>query len=205
MMGREREVSCWRFWSARWRARRWRCCMRRRPARRRASSSARRRAKARIGRPRRPSEGRQVVKEGRENADDRHRARTRGLPAGPERRHRVNTWSRRLPRRSSPSPRSRRRSCRSGLLARRRAPGAPLGRFVDEVEREVKPIIGHLNAVSRDASRAAALAVVAGRARRRAVCSDVAVEDRSDDRHDSLGDRQAGPRGPRAGSWASRP
>lgn len=41
----------------------------------------------------------------------------------------------------------------AGLLTRR------LGRFVDEVEREVKPIIGHLNSVSRDASRAAGIAV----------------------------------------------
>ena len=41
----------------------------------------------------------------------------------------------------------------AGLLARR------VGRFVDEVEREVRPIIGHLNSVSRDASRAAAIAV----------------------------------------------
>ena len=41
----------------------------------------------------------------------------------------------------------------AGRLARR------LGQFVDEFEREMKPILGHLNAVSRDASRAAALAV----------------------------------------------
>jgi len=34
-----------------------------------------------------------------------------------------------------------------------------VGRFVDEVEREIKPLIGHLNSVSRDASRAAAMAV----------------------------------------------
>jgi hypothetical protein len=34
-----------------------------------------------------------------------------------------------------------------------------MGRFIEEVEREVKPIFGHLNAVSRDASRAAAIAV----------------------------------------------
>ncbi len=34
-----------------------------------------------------------------------------------------------------------------------------MGRFIDEVEREIKPIIGHLNSVSRDASRAAAIAV----------------------------------------------
>ena len=41
----------------------------------------------------------------------------------------------------------------AGRLARR------MGRFVDEIEREVRPIIGHLNSVSRDASRAAAIAV----------------------------------------------
>jgi hypothetical protein len=41
----------------------------------------------------------------------------------------------------------------AGLLARR------VGRFVDDIEREVRPIIGHLNSVSRDASRAAAIAV----------------------------------------------
>ena len=41
----------------------------------------------------------------------------------------------------------------AGLLARR------VARFVDDVEREVRPIIGHLNSVSRDASRAAAIAV----------------------------------------------
>ena len=41
----------------------------------------------------------------------------------------------------------------AGRLARQ------VGRFVDEIEREVKPIIGHLNSVSRDASRAAAIAV----------------------------------------------
>ncbi len=34
-----------------------------------------------------------------------------------------------------------------------------MGRFVDDMEREVRPIIGHLNSVSRDASRAAAIAV----------------------------------------------
>jgi hypothetical protein len=54
----------------------------------------------------------------------------------------------------------------AGLLTRR------LGRFVDEVEREVRPILGHLNSVSRDASRAAALAVVQVE-RVDAMCSDV--------------------------------
>ena len=34
-----------------------------------------------------------------------------------------------------------------------------MGRFVDDLDREIKPIIGHLNSVSRDASRAAAIAV----------------------------------------------
>ena len=34
-----------------------------------------------------------------------------------------------------------------------------VGRFVDEIEREIKPLIGHLNSMSRDASRAAAMAV----------------------------------------------
>jgi hypothetical protein len=34
-----------------------------------------------------------------------------------------------------------------------------MGRFVDDLDRDIMPIIGHLNSVSRDASRAAALAV----------------------------------------------
>ena len=34
-----------------------------------------------------------------------------------------------------------------------------LGRFVDFVETEVKPIIGHIDAIARDASRAASLAL----------------------------------------------
>jgi len=54
----------------------------------------------------------------------------------------------------------------AGLLTRR------LGRFVDDVERELRPILGHLNSVSRDASRAAALAVVQVE-RVDAMCSDV--------------------------------
>jgi hypothetical protein len=41
----------------------------------------------------------------------------------------------------------------AGRLARQ------VGRFVDELDRDIKPLIGHLNSVSRDASRAAALAV----------------------------------------------
>lgn len=57
----------------------------------------------------------------------------------------------------------------AGLLTRR------LGRFVDEVEREVKPIIGHLNAVSRDASRVTAIAV-AQVERMDDLCSDVAAK-----------------------------
>ena len=40
----------------------------------------------------------------------------------------------------------------AGLFLRR------LKRFVDTVEREMTPIFGHLNAIGRDASRAAALA-----------------------------------------------
>jgi len=40
----------------------------------------------------------------------------------------------------------------AGRLARR------LERFVDQVEQDVKPIFGHLNAIGRDASRAASLA-----------------------------------------------
>jgi hypothetical protein len=41
----------------------------------------------------------------------------------------------------------------AGRLARQ------VGRFVDELDREIKPLIGHLNSISRDASRAAAVAV----------------------------------------------
>lgn len=55
----------------------------------------------------------------------------------------------------------------TGLLARR------LGRFVDEIERDVKPILGHINAVTRDASRAAAMAV-AQVERVDYLCADVA-------------------------------
>jgi hypothetical protein len=40
----------------------------------------------------------------------------------------------------------------AGRLARR------IERFVDHTERELKPIMGHLNAIGRDASRAASLA-----------------------------------------------
>jgi hypothetical protein len=42
----------------------------------------------------------------------------------------------------------------AGRLARR------VGRLVDQVETEMKPVFGHLNAIGRDASRAAALAAV---------------------------------------------
>jgi hypothetical protein len=54
----------------------------------------------------------------------------------------------------------------AGRLTRR------LGRFVDDVEQEVKPIIGHLNSVSRDASRAATIAL-AQVERVDALCTDV--------------------------------
>jgi hypothetical protein len=40
----------------------------------------------------------------------------------------------------------------AGMLARR------IGRLADEVERELKPLFANLNAIGRDASRAAALA-----------------------------------------------
>jgi predicted PurR-regulated permease PerM len=42
----------------------------------------------------------------------------------------------------------------AGRAARR------VGQFVDDAERELKPIISHLNAITRDASKAAALAVI---------------------------------------------
>jgi len=42
----------------------------------------------------------------------------------------------------------------AGRLSRR------FGKFVDEFERDVKPILGQLNAMTRDASKAAALAVI---------------------------------------------
>lgn len=40
----------------------------------------------------------------------------------------------------------------AGMLARR------LSRLADQVEREIKPLFGHLNAIGRDAARATALA-----------------------------------------------
>jgi hypothetical protein len=40
----------------------------------------------------------------------------------------------------------------AGLMARR------VGRMVDQIERDVKPLFGHLNAIGTDASRAVALA-----------------------------------------------
>jgi hypothetical protein len=40
----------------------------------------------------------------------------------------------------------------AGLMARR------VGRMVDQLEREVKPLFGHLNAIGADAARAVALA-----------------------------------------------
>jgi hypothetical protein len=55
----------------------------------------------------------------------------------------------------------------AGALMRR------LTSFVDEVEREMKPILGNLDTVSRDASRAAALAV-AQVERVDEVCADLA-------------------------------
>jgi hypothetical protein len=54
----------------------------------------------------------------------------------------------------------------AGRLARR------LGQFVDEIERDVKPILGNLNTITRDASRAVTLAV-AQVERIDAVCADV--------------------------------
>jgi hypothetical protein len=42
----------------------------------------------------------------------------------------------------------------AGRAARR------VGQFVDEAERELKPILSQLNAITRDASKAAALAVI---------------------------------------------
>jgi len=41
----------------------------------------------------------------------------------------------------------------AGLLARR------MSRFVDEVEREVRPVIGHLTSIAKDASHVSAIAV----------------------------------------------
>jgi hypothetical protein len=41
----------------------------------------------------------------------------------------------------------------AGMLTRR------VGKFVDDVDRELKPILGHLNSISKDASKAAAIAV----------------------------------------------
>jgi hypothetical protein len=40
----------------------------------------------------------------------------------------------------------------AGMMARR------VGRVIDQIEREVKPLFGHLNAIGSDASRAVALA-----------------------------------------------
>ena len=40
----------------------------------------------------------------------------------------------------------------AGLMARR------VGRMVEQIERDVKPLFGHLNAIGQDASRAVALA-----------------------------------------------
>jgi len=54
----------------------------------------------------------------------------------------------------------------AGRLLRR------LGQFVDNVEQDVRPIVANLNSVSRDASRAAAIAV-AQVERVDALCTDV--------------------------------
>ena len=40
----------------------------------------------------------------------------------------------------------------AGMAARR------LGRFIDQMDRDLKPILAHINAVARDAARAAAIA-----------------------------------------------
>ena len=56
----------------------------------------------------------------------------------------------------------------AGLVARR------VGRMVDQLERDVKPLFGHLNAIGSDASRAVALAT-AQVERADKLFSDVAV------------------------------
>jgi hypothetical protein len=56
----------------------------------------------------------------------------------------------------------------AGLLARR------VGRLVSQVERDIKPIVAQLNAIGRDASRAAALAA-AQVERADTLFSDIAV------------------------------
>jgi hypothetical protein len=56
----------------------------------------------------------------------------------------------------------------AGLMARR------VGRMVEQIEREVKPLFGHLNAIGSDASRAVALAT-AQVERADKLFSDVAV------------------------------
>ena len=53
---------------------------------------------------------------------------------------------------------SRWRSCRSGFIVAAGILARRLSRLTDRVEREMTPIFGHLNAIGRDASRAAALA-----------------------------------------------
>ena len=79
----------------------------------------------------------------------------------------------------------------AGRLARR------LGRLVDQVEREMKPLFGHSNAIARDASRAAALPTARSSASTR--CSRTSPQTNRADliAAMSLGDRHAGPRGPR--------
>jgi hypothetical protein len=44
-----------------------------------------------------------------------------------------------------------------------------VGRMVERLERELKPLFGHLNAIGSDASRAVALATAPSGARRQAV------------------------------------
>ena len=141
--------------------------------------------------PRRPS-GRQVVKEGRENCQ-RHRARPRGVTAGPERRDRVNTWAIvflgviavatlataivQVGCSSPPAPRAADRPVRRRRRARGQADPRP-------------PQL-----VSRDASRAAASPSRRSNASMR--CHGCRRENRSDDHDHSLPHRQAGARGPR--------
>ena len=56
----------------------------------------------------------------------------------------------------------------AGMMARR------VGRMVDQIERDVKPLVGHLNAIGSDAARAVALAT-AQVERADKLFSDVAV------------------------------
>jgi hypothetical protein len=60
----------------------------------------------------------------------------------------------------------------AGRLARR------IERFVDHTEQELKPIMGHLNAIGRDASRAASLATAQVERADRVITSQVERADR---------------------------